>query len=130
MLAVAEAVLFPDVELAVCNALRSTALGGLPVGIKVPPVRPAEFIRVLRTGGVTETIRSEAAQITVEAWAQTEFRASAILAICRAILSRSEGALFGAKELSGPINLPDPSTAQIRYTMSFHIRARGAAITV
>ena len=123
-------VIFPDIELAVCNVLRNQSLGGIRVGNKVPTTRPSEFIRVLRTGGVMETIRSEAAQVTVEAWAQTEFRASAILAICRAIINRSEGIVFGAKELSGPINLPDPSTAQIRYTMSFQIRARGAAITV
>ena len=124
-----EAVLFPDVELLVCNLLRNPILG-LPVGIKVPTTRPAEFIRILRTGGVTESIRSEAAQITVEAWAQSEQRASFILSQCRAIINRAEGSLFGARELSGPINLPDPTTAQIRYTMSFQIRARGAALTV
>lgn len=125
----AEGVLFPDVELAVCNALRNPLIG-LPVGNKVPATRPAEFVRVLRTGGLRESMRSEAAQITVEAWAGTEARASLILSQCRAVLNRSDGVLFGVHELSGPINLPDPSTAQIRYTMSFQVRARGTSVTV
>lgn len=125
----AEGVLFPDVELAVCNALRNPLIN-LPVGVKVPTTRPAEFVRVLRTGGFAESLRSEAAQITVEAWAQTETRASLILSQCRAVLNRSEGALFGVIEMSGPANLPDPTTAQIRYTMSFQVRARGTSVTV
>jgi len=126
---VAEAVEFPDVELAVCEALR-VPLVGVPVVADVPAARPAEFIRVLRTGGPRETLRTEAAQITVEGWAGSKQRAKFLLNRCRAILNRSEGALFGVIELSGPADLPDPTTAQIRYTMSFQIRAHGAALTV
>ena len=125
----AESVLFPDVELELCNLLRNPLIG-LPVGNKIPTTRPDEFLRVLRTGGIKETLLTEAAQITVEAWAQTELRASQILNQARAIINRSEGALFGARELSGPANLPDPLSAHIRYTMSFQIRARGQAVTV
>jgi len=128
---VAEGVKFIDVPLAVCASLRaSSLLTGLYVGTVVPSTRPAEFIRVLRTGGMKETVRSEAAQITVEAWAGTEARASDLLSTARAILNAADAQLFGVREFSGPANLPDPTTAQVRFTMSFQIRAHGTVITV
>lgn len=127
----AEGVKFLDVPKAVCNYLRaSQLLAGLPIGTKVPTTRPPEFIRVLRTGGTKETIRSEAAQITIEAWAQDESSASDILSAARAVLNAADSQLFGVREFGGPGNLPDPTTAQIRFTMSFQIRARGTAVTV
>lgn len=125
----AEGVEFPDVELEVCDRLRNPLIG-LPVVVDIPSTRPAEFLRVLRTGGPRETLTTEAAQITVEAWAQSKARAALILSQARAILNRSEGTIFGVREFSGPANLPDPTTAQIRFTMSFQIRARGTAVTV
>jgi len=131
MLAVAEGVKFIDVPAAVCSTLRaSPLLTGLYVGTTVPATRPSEFFRVLRTGGPKETLKSEAAQITVEAWAGTEARASDLLSTARAILNAADAQLFGVREFSGPANLPDPTTAQIRFTMSFQIRARGTAVTV
>lgn len=126
----AEAILFRDIEALVCNYLRHPLLGGIHVGIRVPPARPAEFIRILRFGGMKETLISEAAIISVEAWAQTEARASLLLSQCRALLNAADGTIYGVHEVSGPANLPDPTTAQIRFTMSFQIRARGTALTV
>ena len=127
----AEGVKFIDVPAAVCSTLRaSPLLTGLYVGTTVPATRPSEFFRVLRTGGPKETLKSEAAQITVEAWAGTEARASDLLSTARAILNAADAQLFGVREFSGPANLPDPTTAQIRFTMSFQIRARGTAVTV
>ena len=127
----AEGVKFIDVPLVVCSTLRaSSLLTGLYVGTAVPATRPSEFIRVLRTGGAKETVRSEAAQITVEAWAGSEARASDLLSTARAILNAADAQLFGVREFSGPANLPDPTTAQIRFTMSFQIRARGTVVTV
>ncbi|QDG88866.1 hypothetical protein [Pseudarthrobacter sp. NIBRBAC000502770] len=127
----AEGVKFPDVPQLVCDHLRaSPLLTGLHIGTKVPPTRPAEFILVLRTGGPRETIRSEAAQITVEAWAQDKARASSLLNDARAVLNAADAKVFGVREFGGPGDLPDPTTAQIRFTMSFQIRARGTAVTV
>jgi hypothetical protein len=140
MLAVAEAVLFRDVEALVCNYLRphfvpgmtvvpGPALAlGMQVGIRIPNPRVPEFIRVLRTGGPKETLVSEAAQITVEAWAQTEYRASQLLSLCRALLNAADETIYGVREFSGPANLPDPLSAQSRYTQSFQVRARGTVI--
>jgi len=125
-----EAVLFRDVEALVCDYLRHPLLGGIYVGNRVPPTRPSEFIRILRFGGMKETLISEAAIIGVEAWAQSEVRASMLLSQCRALLNAADGTIYGVHEVSGPANLPDPTTAQIRFTMSFQIRARGTAVTV
>lgn len=126
----AEGVQFRDIPLLVCAYLRKPLLAGIAIVGKIPQARPDEFIRILRTGGVKETLRSEAAQITVEAWAQTEARAFELLNNARALINAADGTLFGAIELGGPANLPDPSSAQIRCTMSFQIRARGTAVTV
>lgn len=129
MLAVADAVLFRDVEALVCTFLRKPLLGTIQIGIRVPNPRPLEFIRVLRTGGPKETLVSEAAQITVEAWAQTEDRASLLLSQCRALLNAADETIYGVREFSGPANLPDPLTSQFRYTQSFQVRARGTVIS-
>ena len=125
----AEAVLYRDVEALVCTYLRRPLLGTIQIGIRVPSPRPSEFIRVLRTGGPKETLVSEAAQITVEAWAQTEARASLLLSQCRALLNAADETIYGVRELSGPANLPDPLSAQVRYTQSFQVRARGTVIS-
>lgn len=125
----AEAVLFRDVEALVCTFLRKPLLGTIQIGIRAPNPRPAEFIRILRTGGPKETLVSEAAQITVEAWAQTEARASLLLSQCRALLNAADETIYGVREFSGPANLPDPLSGQIRYTQSFQVRARGTVIS-
>ena len=125
----AEAVLFRDVEALVCTFLRKPPLGSIQIGVRIPNPRPPEFIRVLRTGGPKETLVSEAAQITVEAWAQTEDRAALLLSQCRAVLNAADETIYGVREFSGPANLPDPLSAQIRYTQSFQVRARGTVIS-
>ena len=144
MLDVAEAVLFRDVEALVCtflakhlsavfpgvNVFPGQLFPGAPqIGVRVPTTRPAEFIRAMRTGGPKETLVSEAAQITVEAWAQSEQRASLLLSQCRALLNAADETIYGVREFSGPANLPDPLSAQIRYTMSFQVRSRGTVIS-
>lgn len=122
-----EGVLFRDIESLVCAYLRARI--PVHVGIRIPTPRASEFIRVMRTGGVKETLISEAAQITVEAWARSEERASYLLSQCRAVLNAADAAIYGVREFSGPANLPDPLSAQLRYTMSFQIRARGTVIS-
>jgi hypothetical protein len=126
---VAEGVLFPDVEMALCNLLRNPLLG-VPVVADIPATRPAEFVRVIRTGGPRETLRSEAAIVAVEAWAQKKARAVELANKARAVLNAADGSVFGVRELSGPAYLPDPSSTQIRYTMTFQARTRGIPVTV
>lgn len=144
MLAVAEAVLFRDIEQLVCtflgkrlsavfpglNVFPGQVFPGAPqIGIRVPNPRPSEFIRVMRTGGPKETLVSESAQIVVEAWSQSEQRSSLLLSQCRALLNAADETIFGVREFSGPANLPDPLSSQFRYTQSFQVRARGVVIS-
>jgi len=126
---VAEGVLFPDAEQLVCNLLRNPLLN-VQVVADIPDTRPDEFVRVIRTGGPLETIRSEAAIFAIEAWAQTKDRAVVLINQARAILNRAEGPVFGVREISGPAYLPDPISFQIRYTITIQARTRGVSVTV
>ena len=131
MLVVAELIGFPDVEtliLSVINPELATRLPGVQGYTKVPLTRPNEFVRVIRFGGPSETIISENALIIIEAWAQSETRAVTILNMVRAILHAQDGSIFGVTEISGPNNLPDPLTSQIRYTQNLGVRVRGTVI--
>jgi hypothetical protein len=123
-----EAIQFRDAEAAILAYL-TPYLGGVPAGTKLPETIPAKFLKVVRTGGPKETLISERAQITLEAYADRETDAINLLQLARAWLNRADGIIFGAVELSGPGNLPDPITAHTRYTMTVMVRLRGVVIT-
>jgi hypothetical protein len=124
-----ELVIFPDVEsLAIQAIMADGRRGTTKWATQVPNPRPDEFGRLMRFGGPRETIVSEHAQLILEGWAQTETRALAILNFGRAILASQDGPLFGYSELSGPSNLPDPTTDQIRYTCNVSVRVRGTSL--
>lgn len=131
MPAAAELIVFPDVEQLVIDALHAGLAPHEPTvraSGRVPNPRPAEFYRIMRAGGPAETLVSENATILLEAWAQTQTRASRLLQLARAVLAVQEGFLFGVTEIGGPINLPDPTTEQVRYTQTFGVRARATAL--
>lgn len=128
-----EWVLLPDTEALVCQTLLAElpriGLGNIHVATQIPNPRPDTFVRVLRAGGTQETLVSEQGWIIVEAYAPMEVDASYLLSVCRAILHAQDGPLFGVFEISGPVNLPDPTTSQVRYTQTLGIRARGTSVT-
>lgn len=128
-----EWVVLPDVEqfvvLALQQGLPRIGLGSVHVGTQIPNPRPNTFVRIIRAGGTQESLVSEQAWIIVEAYDPIEFDASHLLAVCRAILHAQDGPLFGTFEVSGPVNLPDPTTSQVRYTQTLGIRARGNSVT-
>jgi hypothetical protein len=127
-----EWIVFQDTELLVIDAL-TAGLAQMsmttPVGTRIPNPRPDSFVRVIRAGGTRETIVSEQGWIIMEAWAALETDASYLLSLCRAILHAQDGPIFGTFEVSGPVNLPDPTSSQVRYTQTFGIRARGNSVT-
>lgn len=128
MPAVADLIVFPDVEDLAISVLNTDGRSGVSWYGRVPAARPDEFGRVLRVGGVRETLISDAAELVLEAWAQTDARAVEILNLGRAILAAQDAVLFGCREISGPANLPDPTTDQVRYTLTIQIRVRGARL--
>jgi hypothetical protein len=132
-----ERILFPDAAVAVIGALNDQLddLGhaGTPVRSKVPNPRPAKFVTVFRTGGPRVNVVTDAAQLTIEAWASSDHEAHNLAQACRAILGALEGTVaggttvYGVDEFSGPGFLPDPASSQSRYTWSVVVNVRGVA---
>lgn len=100
-----------------------------PVSSSIPRDRPAEYVRVLRTGG-TRTRLVDRPQITVETFARRESRAEALANQCRSALAALPGTTVGGvqvykvEELAGPANLPDPTTSDSRFTQTVVIHGR------
>lgn len=117
-------ILFRDAELEVEEYLKAGLGTARPIGSRIPNPKPNEFYRLFRTGGPRETLVTDAAHITVEAWAKRETVAADMLNQARSLLFAAEGTVFGVNEFGGPANLPDPTTAHVRYTASFTIRIR------
>lgn len=125
---------FPDAEAIV----RTVLLAGQPVfghdgpvSTAIPNPRPAEFTRLLRTGGPWRDIVTDEATVIVESWAADNPSAVALAQINRALLHAAHGTvvagvtIYTVNEFSGPSNLPDPSSDQARYTQTFSIALRG-----
>jgi hypothetical protein len=127
-----QTIVFPDVE-----ALLVTYLNGIldvPVFTRIPNPRPPSFVRVLRTGGPKQGLVTDEAQITVEAWHNDSVQASNLAQQARAHLNVLAGQMLSShqihrvREMSGPGNLPDPTSGQARYTWTLLVDIRGHAI--
>jgi hypothetical protein len=98
-------------------------------GNKVPSPMPDEFFVVLRTGGPRRDMFTDSPQVTVEAYAETDSRAYALMNLLRAwIVTLDEvGGLpvYGVNEVGGIGNLPDPVTKKPRYTATYVMDVRG-----
>lgn len=133
----AERILFPDAVDAVMEALTAQllALGfsGVPVLTRVPAARPGRFVVALRTGGPRANLVTDAAQITLEAWAAGEAEAHDLAQAARAIVGGLAGTVtsgvtfYAVTEISGPANLPDPVSDQARYSWTMIVNVRGIA---
>lgn len=132
-----EVIVFPDVEQLLVEWLpgRLQAAGiTVTVVTAVPSPRPAEFVRVLRVGGTAAEFYRDRATMLVEAWAGLESRAYEIAAVCRGLINALPGfdiggypPVYKVEEASGPANLPDPTSAQHRYTATYALHVRGVA---
>lgn len=138
------AVVFPvaavDVEAAVIEALRPVVPAGTVVATQIPRTAtgelrfPARMVRVTRTGGVMFSPAHDRPTVLVECWASTSTEAWGLVGLCRAeMASWDDEAAAGAwlthrAEVSGPVNYPDPRTADPRYQFvhELQIRAQGA----
>lgn len=131
-----EVVVFPDVEGLVCDWLPAELAARsrtVTVSTKVPNPRPAEFVRVIRTGGPQLNLVQDQPTLVVEAWAATESAAASLAELARALLKSTAGQQVGGvmvyrvDEIGGPQNLPDPDSAQARYVFTLSILLRGTA---
>lgn len=124
-----EVIVFPDVEQLLVDAYKTELAArdwNVPVGTKVPTQRPAEFVRIIRTGGTRRGLVLDDAQVTVEAWGQRESRTSQLAQLCRGLLPTFDF-VYGVDEFAAPANLPDPTTSQVRYTATYRVTVRGYA---
>lgn len=132
-----ETILFPNAGRVVIDHLESrlVELGqACPVVHTVPTPRPAKFVKVIRTGGIRQTLVTDSAQLTFEAWANSPTTAELLAETVRAIVYAMKATVVGGvrianvEELSGPADLPDPDSQQHRYTFSAFIQTRGNAV--
>lgn len=134
-----ELIVFPDPE-EVLISFYNTAFAvhdgfqALEASGSISDPRPAEFVRVLLTGGTNDGLAIDTPQLTTESWAQTAERASAIAQFCRSLIYAAARAgsmgpvtIYTVTQFTGPHNLPDPVTDQIRYTATHAIDMRGNA---
>lgn len=132
----AEVVVFADVVEAFTGYLRDELDDRgwtVTVATQVPTSRPAQLVRVLRTGGVhhpDQNVPVEQAQLTVECWAATQATAHDLSQLSRALVYASRGVVDGVsrvEEVSAPAYLPDPLSDQPRWTFTVLVTWRGAA---
>lgn len=123
----AKTLAFPDIEDLLSTHLAADV--GVPAGTRAASTAP--FLRVLRTGGPPASRVSDSPQVTVEAYHKLESGALALLELARRSLMELPGnALDGfrfksAELIGGPVNLPDPSTSNFRYTFTAVVQVRG-----
>lgn len=121
-------VVFPDAVETVADYL-NTVMPSVPTHRRVPAIRPGAWLRIIRTGGVRNTVVTDAAQITIEAWANDAGVAADLAQLTRAWLHASVGVIcYGVDELGGPADLPDIESQQQRYTFTLIIHLRGTTV--
>lgn len=116
---------FPDSEVLAVGLLKAT-VAPVRVLTKVPATRPAEFVRVWRTGGAAANRVLDQPMITVQAWGPN---ADALARKCReAFLSNSSlmPLVRGVEEVTGPYQDPDPATNSDRVTFTVQLQVRAA----
>lgn len=112
----------PDAEALFAAYLRARM--GIPVGTTVPDPRPGEFIRLIRSGGISTALTIDRPILLVEAWADSKTRAGQLATQVRAHLHAADTLGGGVTvlrmdEAAGPADLPDPLTGQHRYTATY-----------
>ena len=131
-----EVITFPDVEAAAQDYLRAelaTAGDSAQVVTEIPKPRPARMVKLIRTGGARVNLVLEDAQLTVECWDTRRDGAHDLAQIVRGLLWAMPDrypavTTYRVQELGGIAELPDPDTANPRYTFTVIITTRGSAL--
>lgn len=128
-----DAVLFGDAERLLADWLRGEI--DAPVSNKVPNPRPPRFVTVRRHGGPRANVVTDAPQIGVEVWGESDADAHDLAQVARsALLYQLRGqvidghTVYRVTEIGGPGNLPDPVSNQPRYVFELQVFIRGKAV--
>lgn len=129
-----QVVIFPDaaaIVIAYLDDALSDRAETAPVVKDVPNPRPSKFVRVMRTGGPRMNIAADRPQITIEAWHDDAEEAQDLAQLARGLIHAMQGTTVGGvacyriEEAGGPVDLPDPDSAQPRVTFTVTIGMRG-----
>lgn len=132
-------VVMPDSEQLVIDYLTEVLplLGfSAVVATRVPNPRPASSVAVIRTGGVSPTMVSDMAEISIDYRDHSESGAASLAQAGRAALKALAGQIFRGvmvyriDEASGLSNYPDPYTpdeARYQQLMTIHVRGTVSA---
>lgn len=123
---------FPDPEgvvVAYLNAWFASLGRSTRAATYVPTPRPVEFVRVILTGAVRESVSHRAAQVTVECWAGSGPAAAALADdVYDALAALDVGGSHVPQGpdgwVGGPYSQPDPDTGSPRYVMTAILRQR------
>ncbi|MEW1668807.1 hypothetical protein ACWGSB_01665 [Streptomyces albidoflavus] len=126
----------PDAVAVVTGYLRDAlAAAGDPVPVvsRIPNPRPPRLVRVQRIGGLRQTVVSDRPRLDFHAWAETEADAADLAELVRALVAAVPGvrngvAVYSAREVGGPMWLPDSATGTPRYAFAAEIHMRGRVI--
>lgn len=108
----------------------------VPMGTRIPTPRPAEFGRVLATGGGERDMVTDEATVVLEGWATSETRAQRICAFMVAAVQAAGRAgkigdvpCYRVRVASLPANLPMPSIAdRFRFTATVSVDLRKVTV--
>lgn len=132
-----DAVLFPDSIALVIGIINDGYVAqdiDVVVDTTVPTPRPDEFVVVRRVGGPQRDLVTDEPLLTLEASAQTEFRARQLLDYARAFVKAARGtvrdgaSIYSVHEISGPADLPDPVAQIPRSSATWQLAVRGTAL--
>lgn len=114
---------FPDSE-AMVVAFLAERVAPLSVSTKVPKPRPAEFVRVWRTGGAAANRVLDQPTFTIQAWGPNSFE---LVRVCREALFNEYTDMplvRGVEEITGPYYDPDPGSNADRYSCNVQLQVR------
>lgn len=99
---------------------------------KIPEKRPAEFLRVLLSGGSNRDLVTDVPTIVVEAWATKPSRAMELAQRARALMHWFDDIngtpVYNVTEFAGPGDLPDPLSNHARFTATYSVPMRTARV--
>lgn len=118
--------MIPDAELVAATLLRGVL--GVPVFITPPKEVPGTYVRVVRLGGSERNIVTDSALIGVNCYSVKRGKAAALANSARVALRGACGTVVNGaairfwREVSGPVNYPQPDVKRVRYQFTGELR--------